>query len=399
MKKSLITLIFLCVSYFALAQSVTDATRISLLTGSPGSELYSTFGHSAFRIQDKKQNMDIVFNYGTFNFNTPNFYMKFVRGQLDYMLSVEQYENFEASFKYENRSVTEQELNLTNTQKSSLISLLFENYQPENRNYKYDFFFDNCATRIRDIMIKAYGDDFHYQYPDSWVNSKLTFRNLIDMYLTLHHWSDFGIDIALGLPTDGVATPADYMFLPDYLAEGFELATIDHDGEMVPLVKNTKILLARADIAPEVFVITPVRLMWTLFILSAVLSFFSYKKGLNIHWLDVSYFSIIGLLGWVVVFLWFFTDHIATKDNLNVLWAVPLHFPVFLFWPKIPIKIRMGYIWIFGILNLLILVLWVVFPQQYHVAFIPLILIILLRFYFLFKQSRGLSSSNSTTEL
>ena len=343
--------------------------------------------------------MDIVFNYGTFNFNTPNFYMKFVRGQLDYMLSVEQYENFEASFKYENRSVTEQELNLTNTQKSRLISLLFENYQPENRNYKYDFFFDNCATRIRDIMIKAYGDDFHYHYPDSWVNSKLTFRNLIDMYLTHHHWSDFGIDIALGLPTDGIATPADYMFLPDYLSEGFELATIDHDGERVPLVKNTKILLARADIAPDVFFITPVRLMWTMFMLSAVLSFFSYNKGLNIHWFDVSYLSIIGLLGWVVFFLWFFTDHIATKDNLNVLWAVPLHFPVFLFWSKIPIKIRMGYIWIFGILNLLILLLWLVFPQQYHVAFIPLILIILLRFYFLFKQSRGLSSSNSTTEL
>ncbi len=385
MKKTLIALFFIGWGISALAQSVTDATKISLLTGSPGAELYSTFGHSAIRIQDKDQNMDIVFNYGTFNFNTPNFYLKFVRGQLDYMLSVEQYENFEASFKYENRSVTEQELNLTSAQKGKLISLLFQNYKPENRNYKYDFFYDNCATRIRDIMIRAYGNDFQYHYPDSWKNSEFTFRNLIDMYLTHHHWSDFGIDIALGLPTDKVATPADFMFLPDYLSDGFEHATIIQNGEEVSFVKGKEVLLSRTDIEPKVFFITPVRLMWALFILSAALSFFSYKKEIKILWFDVTYFSIIGILGWIVFLLWFFTDHIATKDNLNVLWAVPLHFPIFLIWSKIPLKIRKGYVWIVGLIDVFILLFWFVFPQQYHIAFIPLILIMIMRFYFILK--------------
>lgn len=389
MKKALFALFFSCISPFLIAQTISEAATISLLTGSPGTELYATFGHSAIRVKDPLQNLDIVFNYGTFNFDTQNFYVKFVRGQLEYKLSKEYFKVFIPSYAYDNRSIVEQELNLTLQQKRKLFALLQENYKPENRYYKYDFFFDNCSSRIRDIMLKAFGDDFQYHYPDYWKTSKLTFRNLIDLYLTHHHWSDFGIDIALGLPTDAIAGPSDYMFLPDYLFEGFETATIVQGGSAVPLIVSTKTILGRKDIAPEVHFITPAKLMWVLFVLSVALSYLSFKRGISIRWFDVAYFSLIGIVGWVVFLLWFFTDHIATKDNLNILWAVPFHFPVFMFWSKIPDKLRRWYIWIFGVIDLLILSLWYIFPQNYHFVFIPLILIMLMRFAFMLKAENN----------
>lgn len=372
--------------FFTEAQSISESTKISLLTGSPGADLYSTFGHSAIRIKDPQQNLDIVFNYGTFDFNTQNFYLKFVQGQLNYMLSIQNFENFAYSFQYENRSIVEQELDLTIAQKRKIFFLLNENYKPENRNYHYDFFYDNCATRIRDIIQTAFGDDFQYNYPDEWASSKLTFRNLIDLYLTHHHWSDFGIDIALGLPTDAIARPTDYMFLPDNLKIGFEMATILKNGKRVPFTTSKKVLVSRKDIEPDVFFITPGRLMWVLFILSVILSIFSIKIKKSIHWFDVMYFSLIGIVGWVVFLLWFFTDHLATKDNYNLLWAIPFHFPLFIFWNKISDKIKKWYLWIFGIVYILLLVLWQQIPQYYHFAFIPMILIMLQRIGFILSN-------------
>lgn len=385
MRKALLALFFSCITLFVEAQNITENTKISLLTISPGPDLYSTFGHSAIRIMDPEQNIDRVFNYGTFNDDQPYFYFNFVRRKVDYMLDVEKYANFEYYRKYENRSIIEQVLNLSLDQKRKLVSLLQENYKLENRFYRYDFFFDNCATRIRDIMKESFGEDFQYNYPEDRKNSKLTFRNLIDLYLTHHHWSDFGIDIALGLPTDAIASPADYMFLPDYLAEGFDLATIVQDGKEVPFILSKKNIFVRKDIDPDVFFVTPGKLMWSLFLVSVLLSYLSFTKKISIKWFDLAFFSLIGIVGWVVFFLWFFTDHIATKDNLNLLWAVPFHFPVFILLTKISQKFRKWYVWFFGVIDLFILLFWYIFPQNYHFAFIPLILIILMRFVFMLK--------------
>lgn len=318
----------------------------------------------------------------------PYFYLKFVQRKVDYALSIENYKDFERWFRYENRSVIEQELNLTYLQKKKLFALLQKNYLPENRYYRYDFFFDNCATRIRDLMKIAFEDDFQYNYPELWENKDLTFRNLIDLYLTSLHWSDFGIDIALGLPTDAIATPDDYMFLPDYLAEGFETASIVRDGKEVPFTVSSQMIIPRKDIEPEVFFVTPLKLVWTLFIISVIVSFLGYKKYMKTHWFDVFYFSLIGIVGWIVFLLWFATDHIATKDNLNVLWAVPIYFPIFFFWKKLTLNFKKWFIIIFGGIDLFIFLFWLIFPQNYHIAFIPLILIILLRFIFLFKDNR-----------
>ena len=394
MRKVFLALIFFYLTPFVEAQTISNDTKISLLTASPGADLYSTFGHSGIRVKDSLQNLDLVFNYGTFDFDTPNFYVQFARGQLKYMLSIENFESFIYYRKFENRSVVEQELNLTIEQKRKLYHILQENSSPENRYYKYDFFFDNCATRIRDIMVAAFSDEFIYNYPEKWKNSELTFRNLIDMYLGYHHWSDFGIDIALGLPTDDVSRPADYMFLPDYLSAAFELATINNNGETVPLVKTKRTIVDRMDIEPDTFFVTPLRLMWALFVISVVLSYLSRKNSFSMKWFDILYFSAIGIVGWVVFLLWFFTDHIATKDNLNVLWAVPIYFPLFVFWSKISIQLKKSYVFVFGVIDILILVFWAIFPQNYHSAFIPMILIILLRFLFMLK-SKDLKPNDS----
>ncbi len=388
MKRGFVIFLLLAVPTFSIAQYLSESSVISLLTASPGEELYSTFGHSAIRVKDQELNLDIVFNYGTFDSGIPNFYIKFARRKVDYMLSVSEFDAFAGTYVYENRSIIEQVLNLDSLQKNRLYSLLLENYLPENRYYRYDFFFDNCATRIRDIMITAFGGDFHYNYPEAWSNGNMTFRNLIDLYLTNHHWSDFGIDLALGLPTDDIASPSDYMFLPDYLKEGFETATIISDGAEMHFVLNNHEIIPREEIQSPTFFITPVRLMWTLFGICALLTFLSVRRGKNTFWFDILYFSAIGLGGWMVFSLWFLTDHIATKDNLNLLWAVPLYFPLFLFWERLSKTFKIWYIYLCGGLDVLILLLWLVFPQQYHLAFIPMILIMILRFIVLLKSEK-----------
>ena len=386
MKSAWIAIVLVVFNYTqSNAQFVDETSTFSLLTGSSGTELYNTFGHSAIRVKDTTKNLDTVFNWGTFDFDAPNFYLNFTRGKLEYRVSTASFENFKRGFIWENRSVVEQELNLTLEQKIRLYDQLLENYKPENRYYKYDFFFDNCATRIRDLMITTFRDEFQYNYPTEWETSGMTFRNLIDLYLTDKHWSDFGIDLALGLPTDDIASPADYMFLPEFMERGFAKATIVHNGTSVPFAKTTELIIPRKDLAPDVFFITPIRLMWTLFILALILSYISHKKAIKIHWFDVLYFSVIGIVGWVVFFLWFLTDHIATKDNLNLLWAVPLYLPLFFFWNKISARIKKRGIIILGGINGIILLTWAIFPQNFHIAFIPLILIILMRFFFIYR--------------
>ena len=398
MNKALLAVLFVFTSAsLTEAQVLSPSAKISLLTASPGEELYSTFGHSGIRVKDPEHSLDIVFNYGTFNPFIKNFYVKFARRKVDYYLSVANFSDFIQTYIDENRSIIEHELNLDDLQKSELYKILLENYKPENRAYRYDFFFDNCATRIRDIVITAFGQDFRYNYPEEWQRGELTFRNLIDLYLTNHHWSDFGIDLALGLPTDQVATPEDYMFLPDYLMEGFATATIRRGGKELNFTKEGQLIIPMQESEPDVYMITPMKLSWFLFAISILLSYLTYTKGNRAVWFDKLYFSLIGLVGWVVFLLWFFTDHIATKDNINLLWAVPLYFPGVFFFNRFSHKAKLWIVLFFGCINVVILALWPIFPQHYHNAFIPLILIILIRFLsYIYNRSAKLNEGKTS---
>jgi hypothetical protein len=202
-------------------------TRISLLTCTPGEELYSTFGHTAIRVTDSNSVNDIVFNYGTFNFEDPAFYTKFVRGKLLYYLSAEKFEDFKDYYRASGRGITEQILNLDAAEKIAITEALYENVKPENSAYKYDFFFDNCTTRPRDMLVKYKKNPPAFK----WVMPEGTrFRQAIHLYLDQNHkdWSKLGIDLLLGAPTDAIMTATQSQFLPDNLMKSLDSSNQNH---------------------------------------------------------------------------------------------------------------------------------------------------------------------------
>src|SRR5436190_10121911 len=221
MKKIIAVLFLDCIINDLKAQQDSSCNiQISLLTCSPGEDLYLTWGHSALRIVDGSTNSDIIYNYGTFDFDDPAFYSKFTRGNLLYFVSVQKFESFFEEYQYYQRGITEQILDLSCSEKEKLVSALQENAKEENKYYKYDFMVDNCTTRLRDIVFK--NANATVTSKDIRPNKKITFRNLINEYLdsSYHYWSKLGIDILLGTPVDKKLTNDEAMFLPDYLLMG-----------------------------------------------------------------------------------------------------------------------------------------------------------------------------------
>ncbi|MBI4649574.1 MAG: DUF4105 domain-containing protein [Bacteroidia bacterium] len=360
---------------------LSDSAEVGVLTCTPGIELYACFGHTAIRICDPALQIDVVYNYGTFNFNTPYFYYKFIRRELDYMLTREPYYFFEIEYKKDNRKVTEQMLNLTKEQKQTIFESLEDNYLPENMYYRYDFFFDNCATRVRDIIEKGLQNSIIYDYTS--IVHEHSFRELIKPYISNQYWPDFGINIGLGLPTDKIATPHEYMLLPDYIQQFYANALIKtSDGER-PLIKKTTVLINAIDTLKKndlLFIIRPGFVFWLLFAIACIITVFNYFRKKISWWFDFILYFATGLLGIILIFLWFFTKHGVTENNLNILWAVPLHFIVaFLFIPRSKSRFVFIYIFITGIIALLSLLSAPVLPQTFHPAVIPILLTIIVR--------------------
>ncbi len=350
------------------AQNIGENTTVSLITCGSGNELYSTFGHSALHIHDPNTGLDRVYNYGTVDFDTPNFYVKFARGQLNYFLNVTDFNRFVRAYQYECRWVYRQELNLSTIQKAEIFAFLENNALPENKFYKYDFFYDNCSTRLRDAMEQLLGESLIY--PDASADTTATFRELIDLYLVDLPWSDFGIDLALGMPCDKEADFREKMFLPDYLMANLGKAKVLRDGEMIPLVKKEGMVLAenpnltKSDASPIMWI------FWTLMIFCFITGIFIHPKKLK--WFDIAFFTLVGILGIVITLLWFATEHTATKWNLNLLWALPTWI-----WGAILLmrnKPSSKFFKVHAIITFTIMVFWIVIPQSFHEAVIPIVL-------------------------
>lgn len=383
LKKLSLILIFFCFIFQAKAQfegfQLSPDARISLITCSSGSDLYAIFGHSAVRVNDMSLGLDIVFNYGTFDFDEPNFYLKFIRGKLRYKLSAAHFQDFVYAYSRDNRSVFEQELNLTAEQKQQYWAFLTNNYLPENRFYLYDFFFDNCATRIRDGVETAFPDQL--QFNISQLDQDMSFRNLIDLYLPPQPWSDFGIDLALGARIDRKATPYEYMFLPDYLSEGFANATILQNGRAVPLAGEKRPVFLQTPPEKEpVSYFTPKIFWWAFFIIVLAITLLDFTKRKRSRLFDIIFFLVTGLLGLLLFLLWTATDHVATANNFNLLWALPTHIvaAAYLGRHKLPEWMR-KYMWISCLLAIVALLLWWLWPQQLHTAVFPIVLALALR--------------------
>ena len=346
--------------------------------------MYSTFGHTAIRVTDSTAGTDEVYNYGTFEF-APDFYYKFVKGKLLYALAVEDFNSFVLQYQYESRSILEQELMLDCSQKQKLYVALRTNALPENRLYRYDFLFDNCTTRARDMMVKNSGGPVQYQ--TLFAEKQPTFRNLIYIYLNRGHqdWSKLGIDLLLGARLDRKATNEEAMFLPDNLLKAMDTATIN--GR--PMVQEETTLLAMPYVAAESYVITPFVLFSFLLVTIGALSFT--KKawaGRVLRVFDFLLFFVLGCTGVLLLFMWFCTDHQLCADNYNLLWAVPTHLVAafFLFSERGWIR---SYFKLNFFLTLLLLLLWAFLPQQLNIALLPLILLIVLRSYLLSTTNHG----------
>lgn len=348
------------------SQPLSENAEVSVLTCGPGDDLYATFGHTAIQIYDPHTGVDRVYNYGTFDFDTPNFYLKFARGKLLYSLQVTSFERFMYVYHLEGRWVKRQVLNLNSEEKQNLYNFLETNALPQNRDYKYDFFYDNCSTRPRDVLEEVLGDKLVYNNIST--DSLQTFRELIDLYLVNHPWSDLGIDFALGAPCDRIANRRQEMFLPDYLMYNLEVAQIQRNGMKSPLVSKTTEILKEKRTPEKASNI--LWLFWVLFGFCILTAFFIHPK--HLRWFDIAFFLTAGLLGVVIALLWFATDHSATKWNFNLFWALPTWIWIaFMLMRKKP---KYKVFKIHGIIMFAFLIFWIAIPQNLHAAVVPIAL-------------------------
>ena len=353
--------------------------QISLLTCTPGAELYSTFGHTAIRV--KSAQFDIVYNYGTFEFDDPDFYSKFVKGKLPYFLSVEQYSDFAYSYLYEQRGIEEQILLLNCTAKQKLFDALKENAREENKYYKYDFLFDNCTTRAGEIIAANCGDSVTFK---SIILTKApTFRQLLYIYLDNGHqyWSKLGIDILLGSRIDRKVSNEEAMFLPDNLKKGMNVAFAKKER----IASNESVILASTAAPATSSIWTPIVCFSLLLLFIAALSFMKNKVArIFLTVFDRLWFLITGLLGFLLLYMWLGTDHAACRDNWNLIWATPFHTVlIFLNWQKEWVR---KYFLVIAIISAVTLLGWVILPQQLNTGLLPIVGLTGLRSYFRWRS-------------
>lgn len=377
MKKIHILLVLMLLCIRIPAQNLSDSAFASLITCGPGNDFYTTFGHTALRICDPTQQSDIVFNYGTFDFNTPHFYLKFARGILQYRLSASSYEDFIAEYAWEGRSVHEQRLRLDKGELEKLFSDLLENYRPSNRYYPYDFFMDNCATRVRDRIEGALaGRSFYRSYCGE---DNLTFRQLLHppMEKKLEWWK-FGIDLVLGVRCDQKADKFQYMFLPHELYTQTDTGHIQGSG--ISLADPARQLLAdhrkelKDSFPPDIF-------FWAVFLLFSILSMYElFKKRATLvgKAADTILYTATTLLSLMIFFLWFLTAHYCTKWNMNLLWANPLFIWMLFHGKRGGITIPIILYVCCGAGLLIMLFQW---PQAIPTAVFPILLTLMLRLY------------------
>ena len=291
-----------------------ESPIISLLTCSPGSELYSAWGHSALRVRYPELGADMIFNFGLFDFNTPNFYVKFVRGKLQYVLGIQEVREFVAAYEWEGRSIVEQKLNLTSEQKDSIISRLQYLYKPENRYYYYSFLYKNCTTELRDLIFT------YTNTSEELINQEAdeTFRDLLNIYTK--SWAKFGINIMLGSTLDRKVNRFERMFLPDYLMTGAS-ETVTAEGNLVGreetmlgLSQTSEAKIGIGDmVRPEVIAL--------LMLILVLLSLYFKKMEPYVRRGIFAFFGLAGLFILIVIIL---TEHTELYWNYNMLWLNPL---------------------------------------------------------------------------
>ncbi|MDE0774230.1 MAG: DUF4105 domain-containing protein [Ulvibacter sp.] len=384
----MLTLIFLLSYFTALTQINTLAkdAEISIITIGPGKQLYDSFGHNAIRVSDPSNGKDLAFNYGTFDFNTPNFYIKFGQGKLPYALSVSTYDGFLRNYIAEKRWIKQQKLDLTYGEKIAIFEFLLNNAQPSNREYQYDFFLDNCATRIRDVLAVNLGSKLSYQ-DKQYAPFLYSFRELIQQRLHWNSWGSLGIDIALGAVIDRTANPWEHQFLPDYVFESLKSATITRNNKTSALIKKeTTINNPGPRARNTAFLLSPFFVFLVIALGIVYRTLRDSKQQKRSRWLDTVLFFVTGIVGVLLLVLWLATDHTATINNYNILWAFPVNL-IFctLLSKKTPKKWLSRYLSFLIILLILLVVHWCTGVQVFAGALLPLLIALSIRYVYVIR--------------
>lgn len=357
------------------APTLSSQAQISILTCGTGPILYEAFGHSAVRITDKSIGLDAVFNYGIFDFNQPNFYGNFALGFMRYKLGVSSAEEFLYQYRYYKRSVREQVLNLDSAQKQAIVNYLNINLLPKNQEYYYDYFYNNCSTKILELLDSA------LQHQVVWApaepDGKVTYRKLIHQYTVFQPWGRLGIDLGLGAIIDKPLSGKQLDFLPDGLEHDIFRATIYRSQVQVPLVISSSVLYdAPVFYGSDPFWMGPVFLFSLILLITIALVWKSVQfPRVLLVWRSLL-FVLVGMLGWVELLIWLFTNHKASAWNYNLLWANPLFLFLGMLWPYFEnryLALKRGLSWYFAA----ILALWFLLPQEMNSMLIPLVLSLL----------------------
>ncbi len=359
---------------------LTDRARASVITVYPGEQLYSAFGHTAIRISDPGRDIDRLYNYGTFDFDGPNFYLKFLRGRLDYRLSVSSTATHLRYYRQIGRSTIEQHLDISPAAVDSLYRFLEINYRPENRYYRYEFFFDNCATRPRDALLQSI-DGAYFSFSDD--PDRLSFRDHLDPYLAGRPFIHLGIDLVLGEPADQLASPDESMFLPIELMEKLEHAAVSGNGASRPLVSATDTLYWHGDSETGGMPWLTIAL-WLGFAVALGRTLHEFRTPTShpdwTYRIDAAAYAAIGIIGLIMAALALGTEHTVVSPNWNLLWAWPTHLIAghYLWRKQNPLWLRV-YVLLSAVTCLLVLTGWFWWPQDLRAAIIPILLWQLIR--------------------
>lgn len=388
MKLKLVLIVFLVFNstVFSQTRNLSSSAEVTVITVGPGTYLNDAFGHNAIRIKDDSLKLDIAFNYGVYDFQAPNFYSKFAQGKLNYLIGADYFKDFLRQYSSQNRTVREQVLNLNVEEKQRMYDFLVDNYKPENRYYLYDYFYDNCATKIRDVTQEITQKDIQFNNPEGFETK--SFRELIHDHVDRNSWGSFGIDLALGSVIDREATAYQHMYLPEYIYRFFDTATYENGESLVSLSRT--LYEKKDEEVSTAFIYSPLFVFGLIALMILWVTFSDLKKNKRTIWLDLILFGFTGLIGLFLLALWFGTDHSAAAFNYNLLWAFPLNIIVLFQLFKKSIK---G--WVIKYLKLLVILMvlltlhWLIGVQVFAIGLIPLLLALAIRYIYLIRFFRS----------
>ncbi|MBO7281358.1 MAG: DUF4105 domain-containing protein [Bacteroidaceae bacterium] len=376
-------LLFLLLPLCALAE---DKREISLLTCSPGEQVYELFGHTAIRVTDPARGVDVVFNYGLFSFDEPNFVWRFVRGETDYLLGCVDFQYFIAEYGIRGSGVTEQVLALDSLQKNRIIEALATNSLPKNRVYRYNFLFNNCTTKARDKILEAVGEKI--SYATSSVGDSLSFRDIVHIHTTANEWYQFGMDLLLGAPADKIAKRSGAQFAPFVLMREFADATITTGDSARRLVAKQHELLLPEKRVTSRNNLTPFNVSLLLLLFTLVVMLCERRSGRTFWLWDMLLMLMQAISGTVLLFMVLFSQHPAVDCNWLLLWLNPLPFvllPILLY--RIGKGASMGFMWIQVIMPALFIVASPLLPQCFPVPiYICAITVIIRSLFYIYKD-------------